>query len=91
MEEVTLMTRQERRAQRQLRFVTNKEARLAALRAHLGYKVSGETGALRPPTKMRIQYRSDGRNGPTYLVGINEARFARPILHREWRRLMANR
>ncbi len=86
-----MMTRQERRAQRQLRFVTNKEARLAALRAHLGYKVSGETGALRPPIKMRFHFRTDGRNGPTYLIGIHDRRFARPILHREWRRLMANR
>ena len=85
------MTRQERRTQRLLRFVTNKEARLAARLARLGYKVSGEIGALRLPTKMRTQYRSDSKNGPIYLAGIHDLHFTRPILHRQWRRLMTDK
>ena len=44
------MTRRERRAIRQLRYVKSSEARLAARLAHLDYKVSGETGALKVHT-----------------------------------------
>ena len=90
MEQVTLVTRRERRATRRLRFVTAREARWAARVARLDYKVSGETGALRPPTKMRVRLRSDSRNGPAYLVKVRGlGTLSKPITHSEWRRLIA--
>ena len=45
------MTRRERRARRWGRAVTAREARLAARMAKLDYKTSGETGAMRLPTR----------------------------------------
>ena len=62
------MTRLERRNIRQGRLVTATEARLAARLARLDYKVSGETGALRVPSKVRAWRLSDraprrGRDG----------------------------
>ena len=102
MERVTFMTRRERRAIRQRRFVTAREARLAARLAGLDYKITGESSALRPPTKGRTWHlgnRKNGhapppgrawdRSGPTYVVGIHEVRFAKPIIHHHWRRLVA--
>ena len=85
------MSRRERRAVRRLRFVTAREARLAARLARLDYKVSGETGALRVPTRAGRWHQGPRaeRSGPTYVVGIDEVRFAEPIIHRRWRRLMA--
>ena len=91
------MTRRERRAERQLRFVTTREARLAARLARLDYKVSGETGALRVPSKARTWYQGNrksahrpppgqgwSRSGQVYVVGVDE-----PVPHRQWRRLGA--
>ena len=99
------MTRQERRAIRQRRFVTAREARLAARLARLDYKVSGETGAMRVPTRARTWYlgnrfnahppppgRGWDRSGPAYVVESGElGSFAKPIIHHRWRRLMADR
>ena len=53
MERATFSTRRERRARRQQNFVTARDAHLAARLARLDYKVSGETGAMRVPTKAR--------------------------------------
>jgi hypothetical protein len=97
------MTRRERRTIRRLGFITAKEARLAARLARLDYKVSGETGAMRVPTKARTWHlgnRLNGhapppgqgwsRSGPAYMVGSDElGRFAKPIIHHRWRRLTA--
>ena len=47
MKQATAMTRRERRAERQQRFVADKEARLAARLARLDYKVANESSALR--------------------------------------------
>ena len=98
------MTRHERRAIRQLRFVTAKEARLAARLARLDYKVSGETGAMKVPSKATTWYQGNrlnghapppgrgwDRSGSTYVAGILEVRFAKPIIHHQWRRLMADK
>ncbi len=104
METLTIRTRQERRAERQRGFVTAKEARLAARLAHLDYRVTGETGALRPPTKGRTWYRGNRKNahapplgrgwdrsGPTYVVESGElGRLPKPIIHHQWRKLMAD-
>lgn len=56
---MTFTTRRERRAERHRRLVTTREARLAARLARLDYKVSGETGAMRVPTKTRTWYRGN--------------------------------
>ena len=94
------LTRKERRAIRNLRFVTTRQAREAARLARLDYKVSGPTGALRVPTKARTRYQGNrksahrpppgqgwSRSGPTYVVGLDETRFAEPVPHRRWRRV----
>ena len=97
------MTRHERRARRQQRFVTDREARLAARLARLDYKVSGETGTMRVPTKARTWHQGGrlnahapppgqgwDRSGPTYVVEAGEpGRLARPIIHHQWRRQQA--
>ena len=57
------ITRRERRALRQLRFVTAREASLAAILAHLYYNVPGEAGALRVPTHSLIWHQGDRPNG----------------------------
>ena len=80
---VSNMTRRERRAQRRRWSVTAREARLAARLARLDYKTSGETGAMRVPTKTRtwhLNNRANGhrplpgqrwdRSGPTYVVAV---------------------
>ena len=59
---MTFMTRQERRTGRQRWLVTAREARLAARLARLDYKVSGETGAMRVPTKTRTWYRGNRKS-----------------------------
>jgi hypothetical protein len=73
------------RARRRGRAVTAWEARLAARMAKLDYKVSGETGAMRVPTKARTWYRGGrlnghappsgrdwDRSGATYVVGAGD-------------------
>ena len=93
------MSRQGRRAERQRRFVTEREASLAARLARLDYKVT-ENGALKPRTKGRMWHRGNRRNGhrppigrtwdrlgPTYVVAIDEVRFANPIIHYRWRQM----
>ena len=96
------MTRRERRAIRQRGFVTAREARLAARLARLDYKVSGETGAMKVPSKARTWHqggrlnahepppgRDWDRSGPTYVVEAGElGRLPKPIIHHQWRRLM---
>ena len=79
--------------------VTDRDARLATRLAHLDYKVSGETGAMRVPSKARTWHlegrlnahrpppgRGWERSGVTYVTGINEVGFAKPIIHHRWRR-----
>ena len=96
------MTRHKRRAIRQRWLVTTREARLAARLARLDYKVSGETGAMKVPSKARTWYQGNRRNahmpppgqtwdrsGPTYVTGIHEVKFTKPIIHHHWRRQMA--
>ena len=103
MQSMTSVTRRERRARRLQRFVTAKEARLAARLARLDYKTSGESGALKPPTKGRTWHKGNrlnghrpppgqdwDRSGPTYVVEAHGERFARPVIHHHWRRLVAN-
>lgn len=98
------MTRWERRAVRQRRFVANKEAHLAARLARLDYKVTNESGALRAPTHSltwhlgtRLNGSSPppgqgwGRSGAAHVVGAHEVMFTQPISHREWRRLIATK
>jgi hypothetical protein len=105
MQEVTTMTRQERRAKRLRRFVTTREARLAAHLARLDYKVSGETGVMRVPSRVRTWHlgnRLNGhvpppgqkwdRSGPAYVVETAElGRLSEPVIHSRWRRLMKER
>jgi hypothetical protein len=94
------MTRQERRATRLQRLVTAREPRLASWLAHLDYKVSGESGALKVPGKVRtwhLNNRKNGhqpppgqswdRSGPVYLVGPGETTAATLALRQLWRRL----
>lgn len=92
------MTRQERRAQRQRRFVTDKEARLAARLARLDYRTTGESGALKVPSKGRTWHmggRLNGhrpppgqpwdRSGPTYVVETeSQGRLPEPVLFHTW-------
>ena len=84
------MTRRERRALRRGRAVTVREARLAARLARLDYKTSGETGALRLPTRVGkwphgTQPRPPGarRNGasPVRVIAAEEAEAASAGAH----------
>ena len=61
-EDMSSLTRRGRRAIRHRRFVTAKEAALAARLARLDYKVT-ENGALKPPTKGRTRYAGSRKNG----------------------------
>ena len=69
------MTRDERRAIRRLRFVTAREARMAARLARLDYKVSGETGAMRVPTKSRTWHQGGRLNGHVPPPGLGWERY----------------
>ncbi len=103
MMDTATLTRRERRAVRQRGFVTAREARLAARLAHLDYKVSGETGAMRVPSRMRTWHLGGrpnahrpppgqgwDRSGPTYVVEADGlGRLPQPIIHNRWRRLTA--
>lgn len=80
---MTNSKRQERRDLRRRRFVTDKEARLAARLARLDYKVSGETGAMKIPTKPRIQVKSTNRNAPARAIGKNDQQISNPIVDRQ--------
>ena len=97
------MTRRERRARRHRGCVTAKEARLAARLARLDYKTSGETGAMRVPSKGHTWHlggRANGhapppgqgweRSGPTYVTASELGTLAEPVLHHRWRSLMAD-
>ena len=97
------MTRRERRARRHRGFVTAKEARLAARLARLDYKTSGETGALRVPSKARTWHMGNRKNahrpppgktwdrsGPTYVTATELGPLAEPVPHHRWRSLMAD-
>ena len=99
------MTRRERRASRQRRFVTATQARLAARLARVGYKLTNESGALKVPSRIRTWHlngRANGhkpppgqtwdQSGPTYVVESAElGRLEQPIIHHLWRRLMADK
>ena len=92
------MTRSERRAQRRRWSVTAREARLAARLARLDYKVSGETGAMRVPTKGRVRHRGNrpnghapplgrawDRSGPTYVIEAEGlGKLPQPVVHHRW-------
>ena len=82
-------------------FVAARGASEAARLARVDYKAT-ENGALKPPTKGRTSYKGNRKNahtppdgrgwdrsGPTYVVGIDEAKLPEPIIHHRWRRLMA--
>ncbi|MCH7970101.1 MAG: hypothetical protein IH960_03550 [Chloroflexi bacterium] len=84
--------------------VTDREARQAARLAGLDYRLSGRSGTLRLPAGVRVRLASDrptdaghqtdrkpDRSGPVYVVGIGDQRFDKPVLHRKWRKLMADR
>ena len=90
---MTLMTRHQRRAIRQRWFVTAKEARLATRLARLDYKVCNESGALRVRSKVRTWHlgNRDERAGGTYVMGIRNIKFTKPIIHHRWRRLTADK
>ncbi len=104
-ERVTSITRTERRARRRLWSVTTRQAREAARLARLDYKVSGETGAMRVPTKGRTWHKGNRRNGhapppgqgwdrsgPTYVVEADGlGRLPQPVIHHRWRRQTATR
>ena len=62
MVEVKPTTRRQRRAERQRRLVTSKEASLAARLAHLDYRVSGESGALTVHTHSLSWHRANSPN-----------------------------
>ena len=99
---VAQSTRRERRAHRRRWLVTTREARLARL-ARLDYKVSGETGAMRVPTKARTWYQGNRKNahrpppgrgwsrsGPTYVVPANQQeRVAKQTIQHQRRRQQA--
>ena len=70
METSKSTTRLERPTRRQRRFVSAKEARLAARLARLDLKVSGETGALRGRTKHRSQLDSRIHGGDPATTGL---------------------
>ena len=94
------MTRQERRAQRLRRFVTDREARLAARLARLDYRTTGESGALKVPSRQRTWHlggRLNGhrpppgqpwdRSGPAYVTETKgQGRLPEPVPHHTWRR-----
>ena len=99
---MTATTRHDRRAVRQRWSVTAREARLAARLAHLDYKTSGETGAMRVPSKARTWYQGNRRNahrpppgrswdrtGSAYVVATDElGGLPEPIIHHRWRKQM---
>lgn len=104
METSTFKTRQERRARRQRRFVTAREARLAARLARLDYKTSGETGALTPPTKERVWYPGNRKNahqgppgrrwdrsGRALVVAGEDRKLPEPVARERWWRLQAEK
>lgn len=69
----------------------------------LDYKVSGETGALKVPSKVRTWHlggRANGhrpppgqgweRSGPAYMVAAAWTRLPEPVLNHWWRRMRAD-
>ncbi len=102
---VTSMTRHERRALRRRMFVSAKEAKLASRLARLGYKTSGESGALKLRTRTVIREsdsRKNGyapppgrqwsRSGPTYVTETEElGLLPKPVLLHRWRTLNKDR
>jgi len=82
--EVTVMNRRDRRACRLQNLVSDRQARLAARLAHLDYRVSGESGALRvythslswhrakcPNASLPPPGRACDRSGPVQLVEVD--------------------
>ena len=78
------------------------DARLPGWLRPLDYRVSGETGAMRVPSKARTWHMGNRKNahapppgqgwsrsGATYVTGYAGAQLPRPIIHHEWRRLTA--
>ena len=86
MTQPTHQTRRERRRKRSRVRISAKEARLAARLAGLGYKIPGPGGALKVPTKPRLnQPMNDARNGASYVVAAHGRRLPKPVVEREWR------
>ena len=56
-------TRQERRAKRQRSLLSARDGRIAARLARVDYKVPGETGALRVPSRVRTWHLGGRLNG----------------------------
>jgi hypothetical protein len=94
------MTRQQRRAIRLQRFTLAKEARLATWLAHLDYRVSGESGALKVPGKVRTWHLNGRANGhqpppgqswdrsePVHVVTAGVAEATNVALRQRWRSL----
>jgi hypothetical protein len=63
--EVTVMTRRDRRACRLQNLVSDRQARLAAQLAHLDYRGSSESGALRVYTHSVSWHRAKSPNAST--------------------------
>ena len=99
-----VMTRLQRRTLRLQRFVTAKQARLAARLARVDYRVSNESGALKVPSKVRtwhLNNRLNGhapppgqawdRAGPAYVVeALSLVGIPKPITNHRWRRMVAD-
>ena len=68
----------------------DRETLLPGWLRHLDYKTPGESGALRVPSKTRIQNPANplDRAGSTYVVGVGELQLTRHIIHYQWRRLI---
>ena len=99
---MTMTTRRERRAERQRRYVTSRDAREAARMAGLDYKVTNESGALRVyPHSLTWHLeigltpksgQGRGRSGPARVVNARGlGTLANPMTHRQWRRLIATK
>ncbi len=79
-----------------MRTVTAAEARQAARLAHVDFKSSNSFGGITLPAGIRLQTgaRRDPQNdrrrprraGPTYVVGIEDERFEKPVINHLWRK-----
>ena len=83
------------------RLQTDCETPLPGWLRPLDYKVSGESGALKVPSKVRtwhLNNRANGhapppgqawdRSGPAYVVAAGGTSLAEPIIHHRWQRMI---
>ena len=98
---VTSITRHERRAHRRRKLLTVRGAKLAARLARLDYKTSGESGALKPRSRVIMGKRIGRKNGyapppgrtwsrsgPTYVTESKQlGLLPKPVIHYRWRML----